>query len=138
MITYIDTSFLIKAYVPEKESPEVAGIVAGLRGDGAISRLIDVEMASALHRKLSVQDVGKVYGDYQQDRRANTYKEFGIDNRVFELAKTLAERHAGRFQLRSLDIIHLAVALHYGIGAFATYDVRLAAAVVALGLRRLP
>src|SRR5665213_3598396 len=95
-------------------------------------------MASALHRKLSLQDVVKVYADYQQDRKADAYQELEIDNRVFELAKTLAERHASRFQLRSLDIIHLAVALHHGIGAFATYDVRLAAAVVALGLRRLP
>ena len=138
MITYLDTSFLIKAYVPEAESAQVASIIAGLQGDGAISRLTDVEMASALHRRLSPQDVSNIYRDYWQDRGTNTFQELEIDTRVFELAKTLAERHANQFQLRSLDILHLAVALHHGIGTFATYDHRLATAAVALGLQRLP
>src|SRR6185312_8299810 len=97
-----DTSFLIKAYVPEQESAQVVSIIAGLQGDGAISRLTDVEIASSLHRKLLPQDVGKVYRDYLLDRGSNTYQELGIDDQVFELAKTLAERHAHQFQLRSI------------------------------------
>ena len=138
MSVYLDTSFLTKAYLFETESNEVARIITGLRGTGCISTLTDVEIASALHRKLPVQDVQKAYDDYREDRRQGIYQELTIDNDVFDLARTLAEKYAATFHLRSLDIIHLALALHHRCTGLATYDVHLGQAVIALGLQKFP
>jgi predicted nucleic acid-binding protein len=66
------------------------------------------------------------------------FQEFPITDEVYLLARTLAERHAGAFLLRSIDIIHLATALHHGATGMATFDDRLAKAASALGLQVFP
>ncbi|WP_409254890.1 type II toxin-antitoxin system VapC family toxin [Granulicella mallensis] len=50
--TFLDTSFLIKLYIPEIHSDKAVAIASQLSGSVAVSALTDVEMASALFRRL--------------------------------------------------------------------------------------
>jgi len=136
--SYLDTSFLRKLYVKEKDSDIAIAWVRGNRGAIAVSSLSDVEMASSLHRSFDSQRASSVYKTYEQDKRLGVYQEIILDARVFLLAIRIAERNALQFRLRSLDALQLAVALHYSVNLMATFDERLAKASVAEGLRVFP
>jgi len=138
VLSYLDTSFLIKLYVPEPGTAEAIATSSRLTGRVAISKLTDVEMASALHRRLPVGQADIPYQEYLRDRAAGIFQEFVLNDRVFALAGTLAELHAYTFLLRSLDILHLATALHSQATNFGTFDRRLAKAATALGLQVVP
>ncbi len=122
MSTYLDTSFLLKMYVYEAES-QVAQATFSTLADPMINSLTDVEVASALFRRLPLSEAESTYADYKRDRRNRIYRKVRISEATFEYARVLAEQYSGPLLLRSLDLLHL-----------ATYDRRLATAATQLGL----
>jgi predicted nucleic acid-binding protein len=121
-LAYVDASAFVKLIVPERESRVLLAATDGWQL--ASSALLQVEAVRAVRRRAP-------------DREAATRKRLGsvemvdIGPAIREAACTLGDR-----QLRSLDAIHLATALSLGdhVGAFFTYDERLAAAAQAHGL----
>ncbi len=57
---------------------------------------------------------------------------------TYASAQMIAEQYSGPYKLRSLDILHLATALHYKVDSIATFDKKLAAVAAAFGLEVLP
>jgi predicted nucleic acid-binding protein len=136
--TFLDTSFLIKLYIPEIHSDKAVAIASQLSGSVAVSALTDVEMASALFRRLPGAQAQGIYDKYRRNRGSGLFQEFPVNDMIYLSARTLAERHAAAFLLRSIDILHLATALHHGATGMATFDDKLAKAAAALGLQVFP
>ena len=137
MTLYLDTSALVKLYVEEIGSPDVAGLVRHARLV-VTSRVAYPEARAALARR---QREGAIrQGDL---RRAVTALDHDINAMfVVELTASVA-RHAGdlagRRRLRGFEAIHLASALEFGRTAgraprLLAFDDRLSRAALAEGL----
>jgi uncharacterized protein len=133
---YLDTSALVKLYVREPGSRDVARVVAEA-GLAATSRVAYPEARAAFARRkregaFRAAALRRIVGDLDRD-----LAHYVVVELTAELASTageLAERHA----LRGFDAIHLASALWLresagDFGAFAAYDARLVAAATAEG-----
>ncbi len=110
-IQYWDTSALIKRYRIEKGSPKVNDLFAEIESGeskGIISYLGVLESLSAITRRK-----GEIKGDYRKVIKAmlteimDKFTIVPIDNYIMELAMKLVIK----YNLRSLDSIHLAAAL---------------------------
>jgi predicted nucleic acid-binding protein len=135
---YVDTSALLKAYVPEADSD---AFVAWARETDTccISPLTAVELHCAIQRR---QRMGML------DARQRTAAIRAFDREVGEDAYRVLEWPAQGFvegrdalercrpiALRALDALHLAVALHYRCTGFATADRVQAKAARRLGFK---
>lgn len=121
-VTYVDASALVKLVVPEAES---AGMLRWY-----------VEAERVITSRVGVIETRRAAARYRHDPDRLRSILSMID--VFELDARVAERAAAVVPtlLRALDAIHLATALEIsnGLGAFVTYDDRLAEAARAVGL----
>jgi len=66
------------------------------------------------------------------------FRKVSLDDAVYLQAERLAELYTTTLKLRSLDLLHLATAMRYGVSALGSFDQRLRAAAQALGLALLP
>lgn len=121
-VAYVDASALVKLVVPESESVQMLRWY--VEADRVVTSrvgVVETRRAAARHRH-----------DPDGLRSLLTSVE------VLELDQRVADRAAsvGPMLLRALDAIHLATALELGdgLGAFITYDDRLAEAARAVGL----
>ena len=137
-MVYLDTSALLKRYVPEANSVAFEQYLATLL-PAAISRLTLVELRSGLARK-------RREGAIRADREQAAVTEIRIDlqdgllqvqpstDQHFVEAFHLIERLPD-IPLRTLDALHLAIALAMGAQELATADDTMSKAATALGLR---
>ena len=139
---YLDTSFLIKLYVFEDQSTEAAELLR-LGGFLAITNSLSaVEVVSTLRRKvqdkvLTAAEAAKGIAAFRADQVTKLYERKVVDEATFVLAERLVDQHGDFIRLRSLDLIHVATALQYGIDGFATYDKDLKVLVQRVGLKLL-
>lgn len=134
---YLDSSVLVKLYLPEPQSAQVNTAVRGRR-DLMISDLAITEVVSAIARArreglLSAEDGARVHALMLQQ------VESGVVQRI-DLAPD-THRAAERFllsidsiPLRAADALHLALAITAGAASLLTFDRRLAAAARTIGL----
>jgi len=139
---YLDTSFLIKLYVLEDQSAEAARLLKSSGARRIINRLTDLEVGSTLRRKsldgfLTASEAQSAFGKFRAHRSIGLYDRKPIGETVFALAENLIERHGDFIRLRSLDLLHVATALHNGIDGFATYDRQLKVLAERVGLELL-
>lgn len=141
MILYLDASALVKRYVAERGSPEVADAIAGAEvvGTSLISR---AETAAALGKAVRT-------GALTQEAAASVLQVFRsewptlVRVQATEVLVARADVLAWELGLRGYDAVHLASALSWqeGLGApvtMITFDRRLWETVERRGLRPLP
>lgn len=136
MTLFFDASALVKRYCRELESSLVRRLI--LRGEGAMSRISEVEVASALYRRqreggLGAGEARELVGRFERDLAELRVIE--VTPAVTRMARILLARHA----LRAGDAIQLASSLHLqellaAPVAFLCFDQRLAAAARDEGL----
>ena len=121
---YLDASAIVKLVIDESESPAVRERVADAR-QLFTNRIAVVEVGRAVQRQSEVD------ASDQFSAVLNGLSIIELDVSAAESAAKLEPRG-----LRSLDAIHLASAMALGeeLGAFVTYDLRLADAARAAGL----
>jgi predicted nucleic acid-binding protein len=141
VITYLDSSALVKRYVEEPGSREMAGLIeqAALAGTAVITR---VEVAAALAkairaRSLSRRQAGAALQAIEEDW--GSLVRLQLTELLISRAALLAWRHG----LRGYDATHLAAALFWSemLGepvALATYDRQLWKAARDHGLETFP
>ena len=121
-VAYVDASALVKLVVPESESVQM------LRWY--------VEADRVVISRVGVVETRRAAARHRHDPDGLRSLLNSVD--VVELDQRVADRAAsvGPMLLRALDAIHLAAALEFGdiLGAFVTYDDRLAEAARAVGL----
>jgi predicted nucleic acid-binding protein len=135
---YVDTSALIKWYVAEAHSEDFEAFIRDYPG-AWISRLAVVELRCALARRrraggLDANMERAAYQTFEGDVRLGFITVLAVQDQHFIHALELIER-LQRIPLRTLDALHLAVALGQGVTLLATADRIQAEAAKKLGLK---
>lgn len=134
---YIDTSALAKWYVYEDGSQAVNAFIIGL-DTAIISTLTVVEMRCLLarrrrNRQLSEEVEQRNYAAFQHHIAQGILDVLDVESRHFVEATHMISM-LPHCALRTLDALHLAVAVDAGLGDIATADQGFADAAVTLGL----
>lgn len=134
---YLDTSALAKWYLNEPNADAFEAFVR-TRPGAVVSRLTALELRCLLARRRRAGDI-----DARIERRALETFERDLNAGFLDL-RTLEDRHAiaameivgrmARHGLRSLDALHLAIAVEVEPETLATADRVMAGAAKALGL----
>ena len=109
MISYFDTSFVVKLYVLEHGTTEAKAAVA-VASVVATSRVVYAEAIAAFARKLRKREfTSKTYRQVWEDLRRdwNSYFLVEVTQQLVVLAGELARRRG----LRGFDAVHLASAI---------------------------
>ncbi|MBF0259676.1 MAG: type II toxin-antitoxin system VapC family toxin, partial [Desulfamplus sp.] len=124
---YIDTSVLVAYYCPESMRDQVESILINT-DNPAVSQLTEIEIASAIARKIREHALSKEDGDnilslFQKHIDQKSFIYIPIQPKHYSIAKNwLAQFNT---PLRSLDAIHLAIAYKKKI-PMLTADAKLA------------
>ncbi len=137
MTVYLDTSALVKLYIPETDSAKVAQLVETAEMS-ATSRIAYAEARGAFARKrreraVSLRDYRTIVQDFDNDW--DSFFIVDVSDALIKRAGQLAET----FALRGYDAVHLASAAIVGeqgseTVTFACFDERLARAARRHGL----
>ena len=124
-LVYLDTSALIKRYVPEHDSDRFDAYFAD-RADTAISRLTYVEVRSTLARKrregrLNAEQENAAMRELDTDIQYRALSVRPMSDTDFVDAYHLIEEFP-ELPLRTLDALHLCVARAMGANEVATAD----------------
>jgi predicted nucleic acid-binding protein len=99
----------------------------------------ELEIANAIslrhfRRELNITEAKAAYSLFQKDVEGGVIQIKPIPNTVFEGARQIARRRTPRLGTRTLDVLHVALALQFGAETFYTFDVRQAKLAKAEGL----
>jgi uncharacterized protein len=135
---YVDTSALAKWYLNEPGSEAFEAFITR-RAVATISRLTVVEFRCLLARRrrageLSAEAEIRAYRLFEGDLRRGHLDLYALDDFHAIAALGLLERLAATHPLRTLDALHLAIALEAAAPVLATADRVMAEAAIALGL----
>jgi predicted nucleic acid-binding protein len=113
---YLDTSALVKRYHPEAGTPVIDQVFSEAGAEIIISRLVLVEIVSALALKvrsgaITASQFEQYRRQVHRDVRNKTMRVARMLVRHFQLADELLRRHATTHRLRTLDALQLAVAI---------------------------
>jgi uncharacterized protein len=138
-LIYADTSLLLPVYVPEVNSDTANEVVKGAK-ELLVSDLTVAEFLVGLARKvklgtLSQQLAAQVRASFEQHIAEGYLQRVPLVSSYSEAAGQLAVQSP--VMLRTLDAIHLAVAIQHG-AVVATLDTRLSEAAQAIGVEVLP
>jgi predicted nucleic acid-binding protein len=134
MTAFPDTSFLCALYRRQDNSPAAAAYFKALPEALAVSGLLLYEFRQSVRFQvwLHARDKGKGYpqadadaalADLQTDLDSGAVEVAAVDwLDVHRLAETLSKRHTMAGGHRSLDVLHVATALHLGARDFLTFD----------------
>lgn len=135
---YLDTSYIVKAYINEPHSDLVLDELAGQTGLTA-SSLARVEFVSALMRQchsgeLTDTDAKKAIASLEEDTSLGIWRWVDIGRTIITDSAVLLMDHRLKGKLRSLDAMHLATAKVSGTVKLYTHDTRMFEAAKTLGL----
>ncbi len=134
-MVYIDTSVLVSYYCPEPLSEAAEKII--LRSDQpSLSALTEVEVASALSRKVRKKEISRVDADrviteFQTHLSQFLFKRIPVEREHYSLAFNWLIQLS--IPLKTLDALHLAVAAGNNL-QIITADRQLAGSARKLGL----
>jgi len=86
-------------------------------------------------RKLTPSEAHQMYLHLEADRSAGRWSEAPLPEHAFDLCADLARRHGPRLGVRTLDTLHVAIALQLKAEQFWTFDDRQAKLAKAEGLK---
>jgi predicted nucleic acid-binding protein len=135
--TYVDTSAFAKWYLNEARSDDVEAFIRARRSI-AISRLTVVELRCLLARRRRNKEIDRriergVLETFEGDMRQGFVTVHPLEDRHAVAAYGLLSRLV-RHPLRTLDALHLAIAVESGARVLVTADAIMAAAATALGM----
>lgn len=139
MKAYFDTSAVVPLYLPEIRS-EHAREEARRAGQIPYTPLHALELTSAIHLNcgrglITPAELRAVSLQIEDDLSAHRLRTTPVDlTEVFATATDLATRHAATVLCRSLDVLHIAVALHLRCAELVSADERQLQLARAVGL----
>ena len=134
VIAFPDTSFLCAIYRRQDNSPPAAACFQALPEALHVSGLLLYEFRQSLRFQVwlhgrdkskgqSQADCDRALADLQSDLESGVVEVVTADwPDIHRLAETLSKRHTITNGHRSLDILHVATALHLGARDFLTFD----------------
>ena len=127
MRTYADSSFLISLYTPDSNSARALEEFLESGPQFPLTPFGEFEFANALElrvfrRELTPREADAYLQALQTDVRAGVFLRRAMPAAAYERALLLARRHTRQSGVRSLDILHVAIALELGTDVFLTFD----------------
>ena len=141
MSVYLDSSALVRLYVPEPETPAVFAFVRSQSEALIFSHLHELELKNALRLKVFRKEVSartalKSIREIDKDLRMEVLKRPELNwPDVFRQAEDLSRRFTSKAGYRSLDALHVASSLLILRKDFLTFDDRQATLARKSGLR---
>jgi predicted nucleic acid-binding protein len=141
---YFDSGVLLKLYVPESRTPEATQYFRQAPALVPFTPLHGVEMRSAIRQKvgrgeISAVECARLLQAVDYDLASGVYSTPTIAwPDVYLEAETLSAAHTVSTLCRSLDILHIALAVVLGASEFCTFDVRQARMAKAAGISVVP
>lgn len=137
MRAYVDTSMLVKRYLPELGSEEFEARLIGEQPELLVSELVLPELTSALRRRLRQGHIDAGYCEdalesFEQDVQRAAIRLASLDRACVQRASALLRRLQA--PLATLDALHLATALEHACEVLFTSDMQLARAAGEAGL----
>jgi predicted nucleic acid-binding protein len=139
MTTYVDTSALLAAYVPEAFSAPARDTLAGIP-QVPFNELHQLEVTNALalllgRRQITAGEHRSVHALVQGDLANRRLLPVALDwGPVFDAARKFSQAHTRRLLTRSLDLLHVAAAHATACRIFVSADDRQLAGARATGL----
>jgi predicted nucleic acid-binding protein len=135
---YVDSSALAKLYVPEAESERLDRFLQGRR-DLMISELSVTEVLSAVARRrregaLDVEQAREIRDALLSDAVSGSFRRLDLSPAIHRQAERIL-LSAESVPLRTLDALHIALALSADASSVITFDDRLAEAAGLYGLQ---
>jgi hypothetical protein len=135
---YLDTSALAKWYLNEANSDAFVRYLQGL-DSAVVSSLTRTEVRSLLSRRRRMGELTAdletlLFAAFVEDLDRGWLQLHPVEDPRFTEAVHLINRYP-EHPLRTLDALHLAVAVHAGIDEVATADIVMADAATAMGLK---
>ena len=134
---YLDTSALVKLYLPESGSNEMEDALLGRR-DVIVSDLAITELTSAVVRRVREADLTgaharRIYQRVLSDVDAGEFRRAEITANSHREAERLLMGIGRRVPLRAADALHLGMMGLLGVRVLVTFDQRMWSAAEALG-----
>ncbi len=135
---YLDSSALAKLYLPEAESDRLDAFLRGRRGL-MVSELAITEVLSAVARRkregvLSSEQAYEIRDALLTDADSRSFVRLDLGPPVHREAERLL-LSIDSLSLRTLDALHVALALSGAATHVVTFDLRMRAAALHAGLR---
>lgn len=136
---YLDTSYIIKAYVNEPGSTEVLDLLEEIPGRAAAMHG-RAEFWAGIHRhlregELSRKQAGDVWRQFVRDEQEGLWHWLPLNEAVVRRSCAVFESLERSVFLRSADALHLACAVVNGFGEIYSNDHRLLSAAPYFGIR---
>jgi uncharacterized protein len=137
---YLDSSALAKIYVPEAESEKLDSFLRGRR-DLMISELAITEVLSAVARRkregvLNVDQASEIRNAVLEDAESGSFDRLELNPAVHREAERLLFG-IDSVPLRTLDALHVALALSGSATHVLTFDLRMRATALQAGLNSI-
>ncbi|HEV3271834.1 MAG TPA: type II toxin-antitoxin system VapC family toxin [Candidatus Methylacidiphilales bacterium] len=130
MNVYFDTGLLVKLYLTEQNSSEATALIQGHGIPICFCGLQQTELRNALYRKCGRSEITErqltvALKDIQSDMDGGVLQMPDIEwPEIWTNADRLTAKYALATQCRTLDMLHVAVAVQLGIKTFGTTDNR--------------
>jgi predicted nucleic acid-binding protein len=127
---YFDTGLLVKLYLTEQNSSEATALIQGHGIPICFCGLQQTELRNALYRKCGRSEITErqltvALKDIQSDMDGGVLQMPDIEwPEIWTNADRLTAKYALATQCRTLDMLHVAVAVQLGIKTFGTTDNR--------------
>lgn len=147
MIAYPDTSFLCSVYREQVHSPVADAYRAAMTESLHFTSLLEFEFIQAIRLQIwlhaadrkkgySEREADLMIADWERDVAKGLNRLVPCDmDAVLRLARTFSLKRTAHCGHRTLDVLHVATAVHLGAEEFLTFDARQRELAAHAGLR---
>lgn len=141
---YADSSFLVSLYRKDENQNAANDFMARNRPVLAFSPLNRIELRNSLQNaqsfgQITEQDRRAAFRQIDGDLSEGVFAHLPVEwTNVFRRADELSEKYAGREGQRTIDLLHVAIALECGAKTFLSFDTRQRKLAQAAGLKVKP
>jgi predicted nucleic acid-binding protein len=141
---YADSSFFVSLFRKDANQAAANQFMARNAPPLSFSPLNRVEVRNALRNaesfgEISTEERRAAFRQLERDLDENIFLHVAVEwTNIFRRADELSEKHATREGQRTIDLLHVAIALEYGAKTFLSFDQRQRKLAQAAGLRVKP
>jgi predicted nucleic acid-binding protein len=141
---YADSSFLFSLVAKDSRTSEAAAYMIGAAVALSFTPLHRIELRNALRNavgrgELTEQICRRAFALIDEDLRDGVLIHAPVEwTNVFRKADDLSAKQAGREGQRTIDLLHVAIALEGGVETFLSFDKRQRKLALAAGLKVKP
>lgn len=138
MTICVDSSFLVSSYITDSNSAE-SDRRRGSHPALWVTPLNRSEFAHAIYRhvfrgKVNVAEANQIYRLFEEDCAGGLWVQTSLPDSVWRRSVDLARQYGPTLGSRTLDMLHVAIALELRAERFWTFDQRQARLAEAVGL----